>query len=374
MSADTNPILIAITMAVPGGATSFVFSLASWLKTRGNNVIVAAGEEGDWLEKRCQEAHITFRRIPHLKRAIDPLHDALAVRSFKRLLDEIRPRALHLNSSKAGVIGSLAGRLSHVPNIVYCIGGWAALDANSFWARQLYTWPERFSASWKDTIVCLHPGDAAFAEAHHIVPKKSLMIIPNGINAELVRQNLLSRAEARRQLRLPLDKIVIGTIAHFLNAKNLPQYIESCADVLKQRPDVHFCLIGDGIERPQIEQTIQKHHLNTSVTLCGAKDHAAHFLNAFDVFALPSKKEGMPFVLLEAAAANLPIVTTDVGAHRWMLPEATIVPPLQPNTLSKAIIKTIDALVYTHPDTYQKSLSRFSEETCFEAHESLLVR
>lgn len=370
MEQTVRPILLAITMAVPGGTTSFVFAFACWLHKRGLPVMVAAGNEGIWLEDRCKEVGIPFRRIPHLRRAINPLHDLLAVRSFRNLLRELQPRALHLNSSKAGVIGSLAGRWYKVPNSVYCIGGWAALDAKSFWQRALYTWPERLSSSWKDTIVCLHPGDAAFAKAHKIIPRRSLEVIPNGIDAQKIQTTLLSRDEARHLLHLPKEKVVVGTIANFYPAKNLPQYIEACALALKERPELHFCLIGDGQERKQIEEAIQHHHLEGSITLAGVQENASRFLNAFDVFVLPSKKEGMPFVLLEAAAAHLPIVTTDVGAHRWMLPEATITPPEDPTSLARAIVNVATNPI---PVLYTKSLSRFSEEACFVAHERFLT-
>lgn len=370
MNQGSRPILLAITMAVPGGATSFVFSFARWLKERGHSVIVAAGDEGTWLEERCQEIDVPFRRIPHLRRAINSFHDALALKSFIQLIRELKPRALHLNSSKAGVIGSLAGRLTKTKKIVYCIGGWAALDAKNGWQRAAYTWPERLSSSWKDTIVCLHPGDKAFATAHKINPRKSLTVIPNGIDIERIQKNLLPQLEARQCLGLPEDAKVIGTIANFYPAKNLPQYIESCALALRDRPDLHFCLIGDGEERAQIESQIKTYGIESSIALTGVKEQAARFLSAFDIFALPSKKEGMPFVLLEAAAANLPIVTTDVGAHRWMLPEAIIVPPEQPAALAEAIIRAVSD---PKPVSYAKSLSRFSEEACFAAHEQLLV-
>lgn len=370
MNQGSRPILLAITMAVPGGATSFVFSFARWLKAQGHSVVVAAGDEGTWLEERCKEAAIPFHRIPHLRRAINPFHDALALKSFIDLIREIKPSALHLNSSKAGVIGSLAGRLTQTKKIVYCIGGWAALDAKNAWQRAAYTWPERLSSSWKDIIVCLHPGDAVFAKEHKIIPRQSLEVIPNGVDIDQIRKDLLPRAEARQLLHLPRNGVVVGTIANFYLAKDLPRYVEACALALRDRPDLHFCLIGDGEERAQIEKQIQRYHLEKSITLSGVREHAMRFLSAFDVFVLPSKKEGMPFALLEAAAANLPIVTTDVGAHRWMLPEANIVPPERPAALAAAIIGAASDPKHI---SYAKSLSRFSEEACFAAHERLLV-
>ncbi len=370
MPTDQAPIALAITLAKPGGTTSFVFRFAQWLQTQGERVIILVGEEGTWLEERCAEAKIPLQRLPHLRRAIHPWHDFWAISAFRRALREIQPKALHLNSSKAGVIGSLAGRLEHVGPIVYCIGGWAALDARSSLQRAAYLWPERVSAGWKDTIVCLHPGDLAFAKENGIQPRSRLALIPNGIDAPAMRQELLERTQARHRLNLPKEGFIVGTIANFYPAKDLPAACAAYAQVHRAHPEVRFCLIGEGPERPHIEAAIQKHGLGKAVFVVGAREQASQFLKAFDLFVLPSNKEGMPFVLLEAAAAGLPIVTTDVGAHAWMLPEATIVPPQQPTALAQAILRAID-----DPQTpsYEKSLARFDEETCFRAHLNLLA-
>lgn len=198
-----QPIAIAITLAKPGGATSFVFQFAQWLHARGEAVVVLMGEEGDWLETHCREAHIPYRRVPHLRRAIHPVHDLLALRAFREVLRDIRPRAIHLNSSKAGVIGSLAARSLSLTPIVYCIAGWAVLDSSSWWQRFAYFWPERLTAWAKDEIVCLHPGDEQYAKRHGIIPRQGLTVIPNGIDVDTVRADLFSRQKARDELGLP---------------------------------------------------------------------------------------------------------------------------------------------------------------------------
>lgn len=367
---STQPIVLGITLGKPGGTTTFVWRFARWLQHRGENVVVLIGEEGTWLRERCIESKISFRVIPHLQREIHPWHDALALKSFYTALRDLQPRVLHLNSAKAGVIGSLAGRLARVPNIVYFIGGWAALSTSSPIQRAAYLWPERLTGRCKDTIICLHPGDAAFANKHGIHPKKSLIVIPNGINETALQASLFSREEARRKLSLPQEGWIFGTVANFYPPKDLPRYMRACRRVVDRFPNAHFCLIGDGMERGLIEEAIRTLHLELSVHLAGSREEASRFLRAFDAFVLPSKKEGMPFVLLEAAAAGLPIIATDVGAHRWMLPEATIVPPQNEETLAEALCQEMQM---PHTPDYKTSLARFDEEACFEAHFAALT-
>lgn len=364
------PIALAITLAKPGGATTFVFRFARWLQRRGESVILLIGEEGTWLTERCDEAGIPYERVPHLRRSVHPLHNVLAIYSFASLLRRIQPRALHLNSSMAGTLGSLAGRWVNVPNIVYCIAGWATLDASNLFQRALYLWPERLTAWAKDDIVCLHEGDKRFAERQRIRPKHALHVIPNGIDTQSLQTSFLTPQEARRALGLPLNRPIIGCIANFYPAKDLVRAMEAFAHVTKDSTGPHICLIGDGPERGAIETAIARHGLTDRVHLVGRREYAAQYLRAFDVFTLPSKKEGMPYVLLEAATAGLPIVATDVGANRWMLPEATIVPPRHPQALAEALAT---ALHTEQAPEYKTSLARFSEEACFEAHYRLLV-
>lgn len=196
-------------------------------------------------------------------------------------------------------------------------------------------------------------------------------MIPNGIDVHAIREGLLERTQARHRLGLPKEGIIVGTIANFYPAKDLPAACAAYAEVHRAHPEIRFCLIGEGPERPEIEAAIQKHGLGKAIFVVGAREQAAQFLNAFDLFVLPSKKEGMPFVLLEAAAAGLLIVTTDVGAHGWMLPEATIVPPEQPAALARAIVAAIEN---PQKPSYEQSLARFDEETCFRSHYDLLTK
>lgn len=367
---SAQPIAIAITLAQSGGATAFVYRFARWMRNKGHNIVVLAGEEGNWLRDRCSESDIRFERVHHLRRNIHPIHDILAVPSFHAVLKQLNPSALHLNSSKAGVIGSLAGRWAGTPNIVYCIAGWAVLDAASPLQYAAYLLPEQLTAWAKDAIVCLHPGDKQFAETHSIRPKHGLHVIPNGIDREALETLFLSKEEARHELDIPIHKKIIGSIANFYPAKDLGTTLQAIARLVQQDDTIHFCLIGDGPERPSVERTIDQLDLRPHVTLTGAREHAARYLPAFDAFVLASKKEGMPFVMLEAAAARLPIVATDVGANAWMLPEALLVPPQNSERLADALRQ---ALAQSATPSYETSLARFTEEACFTAHERLLL-
>lgn len=369
----SRPLLIGITLAKPGGTTQFVLSLATFLYRRGHNVTVLAGE-GEWLFQECQKAGIPIIRVRHLKRDISPLQDVLAAWELFWLFRRERPVAVHLNSSKMGVIGSIAARLARVPNIVYCIGGWSFLENVSSIRKTIYVIAEQISAWFKHHIVCLHPDDEQAAIAIGI-PKRKITIIPNGLDVQTADKTRLPREVARAQLGLPQNAFVFGTIANLYPAKNLPSYIKACSQVHTLYPDAVFSIIGEGPERTQIENTIQHHNLKHIALLHGAQKNAARYLNAFDAFVLPSSKEGMPFALLEAMAASLPCIATDVGAHRWMLASSgIIVPSNDTNALAQAMIR-----IRKNPNATSGRAARelveqtFSHVACLTRHEKALT-
>ncbi|MSR85290.1 glycosyltransferase family 1 protein, partial [Candidatus Uhrbacteria bacterium] len=350
---SAKKIVLAITLAEPGGAQSFVLGFAKWLKKNGHDVTVIAGD-GTWLFEACTTSGISTIHLKHMGRAINPWRDFCAYVELKRVLRKLQPHTIHLNSTKMGVIGSLASYGSTVlsspsqdkiPQVVYRIGGWVFLEPLSSIVKQLYVWAERWSAKYKDVIICVHPGDEAIARELNIKPKKKLITVPNGIDLENFDHELVSREEARRLLNLDSRATIIGTVAHLYPAKDLNGYFDAIAIVHRQQPHLLWIILGDGPERKQLEAKRAALHLESLIFLPGASPiPAAHLLKAFDLFVLPSAKEGMPWSLLEAMAAELPCIATDVGACQWMLDDKAgwIVPKQNPHALAEIILDALN--------------------------------
>ena len=370
-------IVLAITLAKPGGTTSLVLAYASWLKKRGIKVTLLAGE-GTWLFEEAAKIGIPCLRVPWMQREIRPWFDLPAIFSLAKLLRTLKPDVVHLNSSKMGVIGSLSARLAGVPRVVYCIGGWAFLESIAPWKRRVYALAERFTARFKDVIICLHPGDKQIAEVQGIHPREEILVIPNGVDLQALDHARLNRADARQALGLPQDRFVFGTVANFYPAKNLPNYIRAVAPLLKQSPSASLVVIGEGPERPQLEQAIREAGTAQQIILTGTRAQAHSFLAAFDVFVLPSTKEGMPFSLLEAMAARLPCIATRVGAHAWMLEGtgSSVVPPNDAKSLQQALSEALQhrgRLIEVGEANRTAVERRFPLEKTFEAQLSICL-
>lgn len=330
MPEKKKTILYIITQAEWGGAQRYIFDLASRLKDE-YDVIVAVGEPAGKhdLLTRLNNEQIKTVQLRHLVRRISPIDDILAIYELSKLYKTIQPDIIHLNSSKAGVIGAIAA-IGFTVKKIYTAHGWAYLEPIPFYLRWLYLLMEKISAYLRDATIVLSEKEKNIALRYGTAKKDKIYVIPNGI--DLNQLNFLSREEAREKLTINSNKFAIGTIANLYKTKGLKYLAEAVKKV-----DAEFFVIGEGAERKNLEKY-------GTLNLLGAKDSAYQYLKAFDIFVLPSVKEGFPYVILEAMASGLSIVATNVGALPEIITEkenGLLVPPANPEALAQAINKLL---------------------------------
>jgi len=308
-------ILFCLTQGLWGGAQKYVLDLAFGLGESFDVHIAIGHDEAEAFAKRIKNApvHIELHILKHLRREIMPYHDILSVFEMKRLYKQLKPDIVHLNSSKAGVIGSLA----KIPSskIVYTAHGWVFLEPLGKIRQGLYRFFEKYTARFKDTIIVLSPEEQAIAEQVLRISKEKLEQIPLGIQ----KIEILDSPSARNQLvqiqpALNPQKFWFGTIANSYATKGLDILIQSVAGLPESlQGQAQWIIIGDGPEKTKMQLLVQKLQLEEFVFLLPFLPEASHYLSAFDTFVLPSRKEGFPYTLLEALQVGIPIIATQVG-------------------------------------------------------------
>jgi glycosyltransferase involved in cell wall biosynthesis len=340
---NSKRILFVITQADWGGAQTFIFNAAREAMRRGFEVLLTYGGEG-LLEEKCRDAGVPTRKLIKMKREISVLHDIGAISELVKLMHEWKPDTVFLNSSKAGVVGAIAGRLARVPKIVYRIGGWSFTDPVSPLQKKFRLWMEKLTAPLKDVIVVNTPGGVDLATQHHIHPRQHVALVPNGIDLQKFDASLKSHDDARSQLTdAPATVPVIFTVANFYPAKGLKFFVDALAIVAATRHDIRAVIIGDGEGRAALEAQRATRGLNDILALPGQRADASSLMRGADLFVLPSVKEGFPWALLESMAAGTPAVATDVGGVRWMVDETVrVVPPGDAEALAHAMIEALN--------------------------------
>ncbi|MCE9643703.1 glycosyltransferase [Candidatus Parcubacteria bacterium] len=306
----SKKILFVITKSNWGGAQRYVFNMARAMHEKGYEVSVAAGTAG-LLADRLREINIPFRAISGMGRDMRPLSsDIRAFFSLARIIREEKPDILHLNSSKAGGMGALLGRILSVPRIIYTAHGWPTREKRFFLSRLLITFFSWLTAAFAHTVIAVSRADQEEASAWPFMRKK-LVTIHNGVEAPM----LLPREEAQQELGIEnKDAWQLGTIAELHPNKNLSAAILAVAGYNETHTKkIEYTIISDGEERERLEHLIAEKNIGDFVRLAGFRKNATSLLSAFDAFLLPSIKEGLPLTLLEAGFAGLPTIATTTG-------------------------------------------------------------
>jgi len=294
-------ILYVITQSSWGGAQKYVFDLAMGFKEEFE-VLVAFGGEGQ-LQERLQQAGIRTNRLKNLVREIHPWRDLLGWWEIYRLIRKEQPDIVHTNSSKVEILGNLAAWLAGTKKIVFTAHGFVFNEELGFCKKFFFVFWEKLAGILANQIICVSDFDKRSALKNRIVSKKKLYVIHNGI--EISKEKMLC---AKRED----DKIIIGTIANFYRNKGLEFLVQAAAKLNEKLPNLEFWVAGDGGERQSIETIIEKYQLD-NFKLLGFQERQYDFLRQLDIFVLPSLKEGLPYVILEALLLGLPVVASRVG-------------------------------------------------------------
>ena len=387
MTQKKPKILYLITQSEWGGAQKYIYDLAVNL-TESYDIVIAAGQGNGELFKQCGHENIrtlehgsirTFR-LKHLKRGINPFFDFMALWEIRRLIKTEQPDIVHLNSSKISILGSLANKsIGYQPSIIYTAHGWVFNEPLPGWQKKLYLLLEKFTAKYKDKIICVSGYDKKVALENKICPAEKLIAIHNGIDfnnldffdQNTARQNLFNLISNNDSPASPLDfargerLAIIGAIANLYPTKGLKYLVEAAENVIKEHPQTIFLALGEGQERKNLEAQIKKAGLENNFFLLGNIDQAYRYLKGFDIFVLPSVKEGLPYTLLEAMSAGLPIIATKVGGAPEIIKDninGLLIEPKNSKQLTEALNKLINNQSLMQQLTSNINLTDFSLE------------
>lgn len=338
-------ILLVITQSDIGGAQRYVVTLARDLAKRGASVTIASGQPGPMIDEAAS-AGINTLVVPSLVRPIRLPTDLRAIVELTRLIRRGKFDVVHLNSTKAGIVGRIAARLAGVKIVFFTVHGLVLNEPLSRPSFVLYWLLEWAGARLSTRIFASSDADRIALQRLHIARDERVTVIRNGI--ALTRDSgvpgVVAKRVARAALGIPEHGAVVGTVANLYRTKALDVLIEAAPLVVERHPGVKICIVGEGHERSQLEAKIACLGLNGRVILLGGLTNPREILPAFDLFVLPSRKEGLPFALLEAMDASLPTVATRVGGVPEVITDdcGLLVEKEDPTALAQALLALLE--------------------------------
>jgi lipopolysaccharide/colanic/teichoic acid biosynthesis glycosyltransferase/glycosyltransferase involved in cell wall biosynthesis len=285
------------------------------MREAGFAVTVASGP-GDTLEEMAAREGVAFAAVP-MVREISPLRDLRSLWCLWRLLRWLRPTVLNAGTTKAGLLGGAAGWLARVPCRLYTLHG-LRLETTRGLRRWLLTRTERLACRCAHRVICVSPSVRARAVALRLTAPERTVVFGkgsfNGVDADRFAPTPERRARARelrRELGLPAEAPVIGFVGRLVRDKGVPELVAAFTALRERLPGVKLLLLGRFENGDPVPPAV-RHFLETdpdALHLGHVPDPSPYF-HVMDVLALPTYREGYPTVVLEAAAAGLPVVST----------------------------------------------------------------
>ena len=346
-------VLFVITKSNFGGAQRYVYDLATHLPAEFEPVVICGkgGKDSEvgLLAEKLKESGVRTIFLPELVRNIG-FSDFSAFRTLLREIRKERPDVLHLNSSKAAGLGAIAGRILKVPHVIFTAHGWPFWEDRSIFAKAgifMLSWLTVFFAH---RTICVSGFDRA-GMAQSPFTRGKLVVIRNGIdtyhlkNKESARTELFSAEETGTHE----NDLWVLTSAELTENKNLFGGVDAIGTYnSKSVRKIFWALMGQGELRESLETYAKSKGTMNQMRFLDFVADGRIFYQAFDAFFLPSKKEGLPYVLLEAGLARLPVAATRVGGIPELIGSGTEGALADPND-TEALSEVLK-LALEHPE------------------------
>jgi glycosyltransferase involved in cell wall biosynthesis len=305
--AGRRPRVLMFVESSSGGTGRHVLDLSEGLARRGwdVHVLFSTGRADRFFLERAGSL-TGVRSLPLFMRTSIHPSDFSAVLAARRYLQEFGPFDLvHGHSSKGGAIARLAALGKGIP-AVYTLHGFIVMDPGlARWKRAFYLAIELILSRRTARVVAVAPEEER-AAVRFGLGRSRVVLVPNGVGAAEVAP----RAEARKLIGAGEGELVIGFVGRLVEQKAPEVLVRAMCRVTAAAPLATLAVVGAGpLERP-LRELAARLGVAERILWLGEQD-ARSVMAGFDVLAIPSRKEGLPYVALEAMSAGLPVVATD---------------------------------------------------------------
>ena len=333
---------ILILATIPLSLKAFSLDFMKYLRDKGYEVHAAAGEGSD--SEIIKKEGFTYHEIL-ISRNINPVLDFKAFKLLKNLMKEESFDLVHTQTSKAGFIGRFAAHSAGVPAIVHTAHNWSFHALLPSWQRKFYFFLEKKAAKWCDAIIVDTKAVREYGLKFGVVSPEKLYQVYMGINTDrFLPFDQERKNKTRQSMGIGLGKTVVGSIARLVPDKGVEMLIE-CAREMKDAKDVIFVLVGDGGLRASFENKVAEYGLSDKFIFTGHIDDVVPVLNTFDVFCLPTLREGFGVVFAEAQACGVPIVATRIPPLKEVVQDGVtgyLISPYSAESFADGIQKLFD--------------------------------
>jgi len=327
-----SSLLFLITGLAYGGAETQLVRLATRLKSRGWEVGVVS-----LMPPKAYVEDLEVAGIPVFSLGIQrKLPDPRPVLQLVRIIRKWKPDIVHSHMVHANLLARLVRPFAPVPVLICSAHN---IDEGGRFREILY----RLTDPLCDLTTQVSQAGLERYVRVGAVPRHKIRYIPNGVDTERFKPNPEDRLRVRKELGV--EGFVWLAVGRFDPQKDYPNMLQAFARVVCRAPDAVLLIAGDGPLRKTIEVMAQKLGIKERVKFLGIRRDIPQLMNAADAYVMSSSWEGMPIVLLEASATELPIVATDVGGNREVVLDGItgfLLPPRNSEALAEAMLRMMN--------------------------------
>ena len=347
-----------ITRLNIGGPSIQAIGLSRELRASGFDTCLVHGrlgdDEGD-MTRLLPIDDIDSVYVDDLVRPIAPLRDVRAWWRIYRTLRRWQPDIVHTHMAKAGTLGRLAAlaynrtrAAGRRARLVHTYHGHVFEGYFGSPSTKVFVLVERWIGRRTDALIAISPQIARdLVQTYRIARDTQLQLIPLGFNLDrLLALSAADHAPAKASLELAADTVAVATVGRLTAIKQHMLFLDMAAQLAKASPRFVFLIVGDGELRPALEARASEPDLAGRVRFLGWRGDLDTVYAASDIFVLTSRNEGTPVALIEAMAAGVAAVSTDVGGVRDVVtgPElGSLVPFGDAAALAGAVLALADA-------------------------------
>jgi len=327
----------------------FLPEVLAAVQNRGFDAVVAAPQPLEPPAFQTSFPGVRFRHVP-MKREISLLSDIGSLCRLWFLLKSIHPALTNMSTPKMGLIGGLAAWLARVPHRIYTLRGLRYETARS-WKRKLLIACEKIACACAHQIICISRSVRQTAIQEGLAPAAKLVLL-----GEVVSEGITIEPEAeirggdpvqlRKQLRIPEEAAVIGFVGRLTRDKGVCELVQCFQILQREGRAVHLLLLGDFESGDPVDRkTVRWFSTNTAAHWLGFVPDPKPYYRLMSAFVFPTYREGLGKVLLEAAAAGVPVVSTKVTGVVDIVQDGLtgiLVPPGDAPALARAVGRLLD--------------------------------
>jgi len=330
MNTSGKKIVYLITSLTFGGAETQLYRLSISFKQRGWNVKVVSMCTPQAFDKELRDKGIVVYSLNMTKGVIDPR----ALFQLVGILKKERPDVLHSHMVHANLLARISRLFVPVPAVICTAHNIYEGGAHRNW------WYKLTDFLCDMTTQVSEAGLKKYISLKIVHPSK-ILFIPNGVEMEIFRKDLQAGDRVKEALGLHGHFIWLA-VGRFQEAKDYSNMINAFAIVCKQEGTAILLIVGEGDLFHEIKTLADKLGISSRVRFLGIRRDIPDLMSAADAYVMSSAWEGMPMVLLEAAACELPIVATDVGGNKETLKDGEtgfLVLPKESDQLADSMLK-----------------------------------